>query len=1089
MKKVFCLLFVLLPAYSYLSGQSSDDYKPSEILIQGVMYHDLGEYDKAIASYNLITRSDSGYLGALVEKSLTYISMKKYDSAVIVCDEAMKIPYEMDPDVFMNKGSALDESGKPEEAIATYEEGIKLYPNYVSLIYNKAITLQKMERYEEAVICYKQVLNRYPLHVMTHFRLGKLCAEEGRYTQALLSLLTYLLLDENRSRNLENLQYVNEFVSSQSEVKAKGIKGLEGDFKDIDYIITSQVALNKKYDPHCDLSSFSILRQTHAMLSKLTHNPADTGFWMQFYVPMFCKFFKEGNYNTFANCLMRATTNAQIVKYLAKQKAPMEQMQTWMGGVIYDMHKYQNIVVNGKSGEHQVYFNKRGVTSTGIMDAKGNKNGYWEFYHRNGNISASGNYSNGERDGDFTWYHENGQVQTVAHFKDGQVDGHVKNYTLRGELKSDILYKNDKYNGESCEYYSSGDLRRKRTFVDGVPNGKDIQYYANGKLALEYTSVDDKYDGEYIRYYQNGLPAIRCTYKAGKRNGKYTTYHNNGAVKLEETYTDGKSTGTYREYHPNGKLKLEGNSKNDALFGPATSYHDNGKIHENLNYDNTGKLQGICKAYTRDGILHYEQVYEKGVLVACKYYDRKGAVVADEKKKGSKMHFISYTIDGAKDDEGDFIKGKKEGLWKSYYACGTIFSETPCKNDLVEGAIKHYYKNGDLMSVYNHKANLNEKMSYDYFQNGIYKDSVNYHLDERFRYGVWFYPDGSLSSRSYYVDGVLHHWYENYAVNGRLISESYYEDGTELFMQRHDSTGKIVCKVEFKNGTGEFPVIINNVLTAKYTMKNGYLDGPTYWYFPNGKIKTSAMYLNGRRHGMWKWYDADGKMDTEGKYFFGEKDSLWNYYENGILSSELNYVNGDVQGECKYYNSYGNIYITGSYVDDTRHNTFTYYHPSGQINVVYYYDYGRMIGYSYMGKDNKLVDTIPIVNETGKIVAYYTNGQKSMEFEMKCGETEGELVRYHPNGNLWMKRTYIHDEETGPFIEYFEKGKILSSEMYKYGKKCGISEWYYENGVKKISSEYLMDSMHGKTVVKDDKGRIIFEREYYDGDLINEKKF
>ena len=62
----------------------------------------------------------------------------------------------MDPehiDAWYNKGLALGELEKYAEAIACYDEAIKLYPEYLLALYGKGNSLRKLGRDEEAEQC------------------------------------------------------------------------------------------------------------------------------------------------------------------------------------------------------------------------------------------------------------------------------------------------------------------------------------------------------------------------------------------------------------------------------------------------------------------------------------------------------------------------------------------------------------------------------------------------------------------------------------------------------------------------------------------------------------------------------------------------------------------------------------------------------------------------------------------------------------------------------------------------------------------------------------------------------------------------
>jgi antitoxin component YwqK of YwqJK toxin-antitoxin module len=58
---------------------------------------------------------------------------------------------------------------------------------------------------------------------------------------------------------------------------------------------------------------------------------------------------------------------------------------------------------------------------------------------------------------------------------------------------------------------------------------------------------------------------------------------------------------------------------------------------------------------------------------------------------------IYYYSDGAKNLEGPLLNGKREGLWKSWYEDGSLWSEGQFRNGMRQGPAVVYYPNGQKM--------------------------------------------------------------------------------------------------------------------------------------------------------------------------------------------------------------------------------------------------------------------------------------------------------------------------------------------------------------------------------------------------------
>ena len=61
---------------------------------------------------------------------------------------------------WFDKGYALDDHGKYDEAIEAYDEAIRLDPNVAPAWYNKGLALDELALYEEAISAYTEAVRR-----------------------------------------------------------------------------------------------------------------------------------------------------------------------------------------------------------------------------------------------------------------------------------------------------------------------------------------------------------------------------------------------------------------------------------------------------------------------------------------------------------------------------------------------------------------------------------------------------------------------------------------------------------------------------------------------------------------------------------------------------------------------------------------------------------------------------------------------------------------------------------------------------------------------------------------------------------------
>ena len=76
-------------------------------------------------------------------------------------DQALKIKPDYH-EACNNRGIALGNLGRFEEAIASYDQALEIKPDYHEARYNRGITLGKLGRFEEAIASYDQALKINP---------------------------------------------------------------------------------------------------------------------------------------------------------------------------------------------------------------------------------------------------------------------------------------------------------------------------------------------------------------------------------------------------------------------------------------------------------------------------------------------------------------------------------------------------------------------------------------------------------------------------------------------------------------------------------------------------------------------------------------------------------------------------------------------------------------------------------------------------------------------------------------------------------------------------------------------------------------
>jgi antitoxin component YwqK of YwqJK toxin-antitoxin module len=135
---------------------------------------------------------------------------------------------------------------------------------------------------------------------------------------------------------------------------------------------------------------------------------------------------------------------------------------------------------------------------------------------------------------------------------------------------------------------------------------------------------------------------------------------------------------------------------------------------------------------------------------------KKKVVIYGFKLPNGKRHGkFSKRYNGKLKNEGHYLNGQKEGLWKSWYMNGQLGSEGDYSNGQKEGPWKVWYANGQLLCE------------------GLYSNGKPE--------GEWkrWYTNGQLFYEGHYSNGQQEGLWKVWHDNGQLASECDYSNGKQ----------------------------------------------------------------------------------------------------------------------------------------------------------------------------------------------------------------------------------------------------------------------------------------------------------------------
>jgi len=180
-----CVLYEMLTGQPPFIGNETNDYIRSHLTVRPKQPIE-------------ISRKLPKQLNTLVMKCLEKEPSKRYQDFKSLRDELSEIyfqltgervkeeiPQELEAWEMVNKGSALENLGKHQEAIECYDKALEINPRLAEAWNNKGLALDNLGKYEEAIDCYDKTLKINPRFAEAWNNKGNALGILGKFQEAI----------------------------------------------------------------------------------------------------------------------------------------------------------------------------------------------------------------------------------------------------------------------------------------------------------------------------------------------------------------------------------------------------------------------------------------------------------------------------------------------------------------------------------------------------------------------------------------------------------------------------------------------------------------------------------------------------------------------------------------------------------------------------------------------------------------------------------------------------------------------------------------------------------------------------------------
>lgn len=321
---------------------------------------------------------------------------------------------------------------------------------------------------------------------------------------------------------------------------------------------------------------------------------------------------------------------------------------------------------------------------------KGQQNGPFKTFYRNGIISTEGYVKNSDVIFDKFTYGQNANVSNIDRYIDGTLTSR-KTFDPKGKLENEIDYKNK--TGKFTYFFNNGVYDKTYELKNGVLNGKLITKDRFKSTMYSAEFLNGSLHNICIKYSPTGTVLYEKKYYCGTLNGINKYYDYVGNLKFTDEYTFGVENGkTIRYYHNKEKLS-EYTQQNQSIEGETFFYNQKGEPVVIVGYDNNQAKYFIRK--NKNGKLNDKVIIENQTAqITSLYPNGKIAIQFSIHKGSTDGKFVINNIDGKPEYECNYVNNSLDGDRTEYYANGKPYKKEHFLNNEFDGVQQFFKEDG-----------------------------------------------------------------------------------------------------------------------------------------------------------------------------------------------------------------------------------------------------------------------------------------------------------------------------------------------------------------------------------------------------------
>lgn len=332
------LLALILIATIHFGATAQNATPASDLIKEGVALHNQGKFAEAIDKYNEVLKTDpeNEYANYEIAFSL-YASKKPQDAIPHIQKAAKSTNTSLSVAAYSLLASIYDEGHQSQKAIETYNQAIKINPDYPQIYFNLGVAYFRNQQYAEAENAAIEAIKHNPKNASSQRLYALVTFHQNKRANALLGFCSFLLLEPTGQRAAEaygNIQHIiqggvlkDDKSNASIAVSAKDDK--ETSTLNIGISLIVQSSAQSKKLSGADLLEYQ-LKSIFTLAGQLSEKKTDKSFFDKFFADYFYKLAQSNNMPAFTHTVTLIDSKTDNAKWAKEHTAEINAMGDWL---------------------------------------------------------------------------------------------------------------------------------------------------------------------------------------------------------------------------------------------------------------------------------------------------------------------------------------------------------------------------------------------------------------------------------------------------------------------------------------------------------------------------------------------------------------------------------------------------------------------------------------------------------------------------------------------------------------------------------------------------------------------------------------